>query len=67
MGQVIRFPFERRDIWSDAYHPEPAIILVLPTIRIERDLLGEPARARVQEAFAALCASVRAQAQDLDP
>lgn len=42
MGTVIRFPFERRDIWSDVYHEEPAIVVVLPVIRIERDAESPP-------------------------
>lgn len=37
MGEVIRFPFEKRDIWSDAYHAEPCLVLVLPVVRIERE------------------------------
>jgi hypothetical protein len=53
MGTVIRFPFERRDIWSDVYHEEPALVLILPVIRVER-LLGDAPRDRCLEAFAAL-------------
>lgn len=58
MGEVIRFPFERRDIWSDAYHPEPAKIFVLPVIRVEREqglpLLGSAEAERCRAAFAEL-------------
>jgi len=40
MGEVIRFPDEtgcaRGGKYIDA-HPEPAIVIILPVIRIERD------------------------------
>jgi hypothetical protein len=43
MADIIRFPRERRIPVVDDYRREPAMILVLPVIRIER----EPIRVQV--------------------
>lgn len=59
-GNVIRFPFERRDIWSDAYHEEPAVILILPVIRVERCVEDS-----VRSSFDELRAAFAAQSGDM--
>ncbi len=47
MGMVIRFPDEKRMAWNGSSHQtrtEPASIVILPVIRIERQLAAvEPA------------------------
>jgi len=36
MGDLIRFPQERRQSCIEDYRAEPAIILILPVVRVER-------------------------------
>lgn len=61
MGEVIRFPQERRTVDVEEYRAEPALILILPTVRIDRDpysILGGFESARCRAAFAELEAAV---------
>lgn len=46
MGDVVRFPQERcPGSFADTYRSEPAVILVLPVVRVDRDDAEGPAPA----------------------
>lgn len=51
MGDVVRFPVEKIDGYFDEtrFRPEPAVILILPVVRIDRDdPVAEPPARRLR-------------------
>jgi hypothetical protein len=62
MGELIRFPQERRTAAAEDYRAEAATILILPSVRIEYEtIIGPEAEQRTRTAFAALCEAFAAQ------
>lgn len=66
MGDLIRFPQERRTAAVEDYRAESAMVLILPVVRIERcsvyedplAIMGGTGSERVRRAFAELEAAV---------